>query len=169
MDQIQECGAVVLRWSSHPRCVGMARTELREALAGWGLAALEDPAALVLTELLTNAGQHARVPRGREIETRFLRVPGGLRIEVHDASSERPRRRSSEADACDGRGLMLVAALADRWGVAERGGPGKQVWAELSLTPAPDGGLPPAEEPPRAERPLAERPLAAPAPPTGSH
>lgn len=134
-------GAVVLRWSRHPRCVRLARFELRKALAGWGLGVLEESAVLVLSELLTNAGRHARVSPGREIETWFQPLPGGLRIEVHDASSEKPEPRVADADAEEGRGLALVAALADEWGVADRDGVGKLVWAELSLpTGAADGG-----------------------------
>ncbi|GAA3253738.1 hypothetical protein GCM10010493_30070 [Streptomyces lavendulae subsp. grasserius] len=49
---------------------------------------------------------------------------------------DRRRWRESAADGSDadgGRGLFLVAAVADRWAVAARGGPGKQVWAELSV------------------------------------
>lgn len=130
--------AVVLRWNRHPSCVGLARLELRKALASWGLGMLEDSAVLVLSELLTNAARHARVSRGREIETRYVRRPcGGLRIEVHDASPEQPRRRTPELDATDGRGLVIVDALADVWGVGERNGPGKVLWAHLS--PPPDG------------------------------
>ncbi|MFF3753526.1 ATP-binding protein [Streptomyces sp. NPDC002018] len=128
--------AVVLRWSRHPRCVALARLELSKALAGWGLAALEDSALLVLSELLTNAGRHAQVVPEQTIETHYFRRPSGLRIEVHDASPDLPCRRAPEPDACDGRGLVLVNALADEWGVAARGGPGKMVWAALSL-PAP--------------------------------
>ncbi|MFE4825954.1 ATP-binding protein [Streptomyces sp. NPDC056672] len=131
--------AVVLRWSSHPRCVALARLELRKALADWGLAALEDSALLVLSELLTNAGRHAQVVPEQTIETHYFRGPAGLRIEVHDASPELPRRRTPEADASDGRGLVLVSALADEWGVAERCGPGKMVWAALSLPAKGEG------------------------------
>lgn len=127
---------VVLRWSRHPRCVALARLELRKALARWGMGALEDSATLVLSELLTNAGRHARVSPGREIETRYVPAPGGgLRIEVHDASGDRPVRRVAGPDAHDGRGLVLVDALADSWGVSERNGPGKVVWAQLALPP----------------------------------
>ncbi|MFE3829905.1 ATP-binding protein [Streptomyces sp. NPDC059092] len=125
--------AVVLRWNRHPSSVGLARLELRKALAGWGLSRLEDSALLILSELLTNAARHARVSPGREIETRYLTGPHGLRIEVHDASREQPRPQAPELDACEGRGLVIVEALADQWGVSEReGGVGKVVWATLS-------------------------------------
>ncbi|MFJ7221660.1 ATP-binding protein [Streptomyces sp. NPDC098090] len=104
---------------------------MRTALAGWGLLVLEEAAVLVLSELLTNAGQHARVSPGREIETRFRPVGDGVRIEVHDASTVLPEERRPEYDECGGRGLILVDALTDCWGYGERSGPGKMVWAEL--------------------------------------
>ncbi|WP_066943959.1 ATP-binding protein [Streptomyces lushanensis] len=137
----QTDGSVVLRWSRHPRCVALARLELRKALAGWGLAELEDSALLVLSELLTNAGRHAQVVPEQIIETHYFRRPAGLRIEVHDGSPELPRRRPAGPEASGGRGLVLVDALADEWGVIEHGeGRGKTVWAALSL-PDEDAGV----------------------------
>lgn len=133
MDQLAK--KLVLRWSARPGCVGLARKELRKALAGWGLGVIEDAALVVLSELLTNAVRHGRVP-GREIETRFQPVPGGLRIEVHDASDVRPLLTMPGSDASGGWGLPLVDALAERWGASDRKGPGKAVWAELSAATA---------------------------------
>ncbi|MGW4204232.1 ATP-binding protein [Streptomyces sp. NPDC004726] len=134
------CGGgdtVVSRWSRHPSCVGRARAQLSKALARWGLTVIEDAALLVLSELLTNAVCHAVMTPGREIETRCTRSPGGLRIEVHDAGEGRPSPKEPAPDATGGRGLWLVDTLADRWGVSEREGPGKVVWAELETTPPP--------------------------------
>ncbi|MFI8941116.1 ATP-binding protein [Streptomyces syringium] len=121
---------VARRWTRHPRCVGSARAELRKALADWGLSSIEGEALLVLSELLTNAVVHARVPRGREIETCFRREGDTVRIAVDDADGRHPVPRPPQADG--GRGLVLVAALADRWGVSDRGGVGKSVWAVLA-------------------------------------
>ncbi|MGA4840017.1 ATP-binding protein [Streptomyces sp. G45] len=111
-----------------------ARQELRKRLADWGAVGIEDAALVVLSELLTNAVRHAHGTPGREVETRFRRLEGGtVRIEVHDAASELPVVRAA-CDPCaeGGRGLPLVAALAERWGAGARNGPGKQVWAELN-------------------------------------
>ncbi len=103
---------------------------------GWGLSAIEDSALVILSELLTNAGRHARVP-GQDIETRYLRMLGGLRIEVHDGTCKLPILSAPDGDQGGGRGLWLVDALADRWDVGERAGLGKVVWAEVSA-PAVD-------------------------------
>lgn len=111
----------------------LARAELRKALAGWGLSELEEDALLVASELVTNAVRHAVAPRDREIETRYVRLASGVRVEVHDASPARPVVGAPHQDDDGGRGLHLVATLADRWAVGERVGPGKRVWAELSV------------------------------------
>lgn len=68
----------------------LARAELRKALADWGLSELEGDALLVASELVTNAVRHAVAPRDREIETRYVRLGNGVRVEVHDASPARP-------------------------------------------------------------------------------
>ncbi|MCX4964154.1 ATP-binding protein [Streptomyces sp. NBC_00654] len=130
MSEVKE-PPVVLRWSRHPRQVGRARAALRAALAAWGLSSVQDSAELVLSELLTNAGRHARVSPGREIETRFIPVGGGVRIEVHDASEAPPVTRRAAPESTDGRGLFIVSALARSWGIGERNGPGKFVWAHV--------------------------------------
>ncbi|GAA1539354.1 hypothetical protein GCM10009730_55590 [Streptomyces albidochromogenes] len=127
--------AVVMRWADDPRCVGRARAALSGALTSWGLTDLEDSALVVLSELLTNAGRHARTP-GQDIETRYLRTAGGLRVEVHDATRTLPVLSAPDTERESGRGLCLVDALADRWGVRERPGLGKVVWAEMSPPPA---------------------------------
>lgn len=123
--------SVVRRWARVPRSVGLARAELARALGGWGLGPVEEPALLVLSELMTNAVRHARV-RGRDVESRFVRLEDGVRIEVHDASNTRPVPTSARADLCGGRGLVIVEAVADRWGVSARRGPGKVVWAVVT-------------------------------------
>ncbi|MFD3727768.1 ATP-binding protein [Streptomyces sp. NPDC058671] len=124
--------AVVLRWGQAAKSVPLARRELRRVLERWEWGAVEGAASLVLSELLTNAVRHGKVP-GREIETRFARVPGALRIEVHDASERRPLTALPVDGADGGWGLPLVDTLAAKWGIDDRDGPGKLVWAELSV------------------------------------
>ncbi|GAA2117425.1 ATP-binding protein [Streptomyces synnematoformans] len=128
----------------------MARAQLRKALARWGMAELEFAAVVVLSELVTNAVVHARVPPGRGVLTRFVPLEDGVRIEVHDASDEWPVPRVP--DESGGYGLTLVDELSARWGVAERGGVGKCVWAVITAAPVwTDGGSPS----PRTAVPLA--------------
>ncbi|MFD6431261.1 ATP-binding protein [Streptomyces venezuelae] len=113
-----------------------ARAELQKVLVDWELGGAEEAALLVLSELFSNAVVHGTVPDGSEVETRYLRMASGVRIEVHDDSCELPEPMPLPlpgGDACSGRGLFLVAAFADRWDVAERTGRGKAVWAEVSV------------------------------------
>jgi serine/threonine-protein kinase RsbW len=123
---------VVRSWSPDPRNVGTARDLLLKTLADWGRDELADKALLVLSELLTNAVRHADAPRGREVETRFMRTGEGARIEVHDATERRPVRRIAGVDSAGGRGLLLVNAVADTWGCLPRKGGGKVVWAQIN-------------------------------------
>ncbi|MFF3113777.1 ATP-binding protein [Kitasatospora sp. NPDC057904] len=123
----------------HRASVRSARSLLRDFLDGMPEGGvLADAGALVLSELVTNAVLHARVPKGRRIAVGFEDVHGFLRIEVHDASSEKPAiRRSTGPDCSSGRGLCLVEALSVEWGCCPRpGGIGKFVWALVG----PEGG-----------------------------
>ncbi|QLH26996.1 ATP-binding protein [Streptomyces sp. Rer75] len=123
---------MVRRWARHPRCVARARADLRMTLASWGLPTVEEAALLVLSELITNAVRHVRVP-GRQIETRYLHQGDSVRIEVHDAADPQPRLMTPPPEAVHGRGLFLVDALADQWGVTPWTVVGKAVWAVLAI------------------------------------
>ncbi|WP_405612656.1 ATP-binding protein [Streptomyces sp. NBC_00076] len=107
-------------------------------LSSWGVSHdVLESAELVLSELVTNA-LRVRVPSDRQVGVRIARSPedGLLRLEVSDAGPGRPEVRAPGDDETGGRGLLLVEALAHRWGVVEReAGIGKTVWAELK---APD-------------------------------
>lgn len=86
-------------------------------------------AALLTSELVTNAVRY-----GGSRATLEARKPGGvLRIAVEDDSPELPEEGlAPKFSAESGRGIMLVDALASRWGVEKRPG-GKAVWFELDL------------------------------------
>ncbi len=93
-----------------------------------------DDAAQVVSELASNAVLHGRVP-GRDFRLRLVLDPGAsLRIEVSDARGDRIPHIPNPAvtDGESGRGLLLVAAYADRWGVDEAPAGCKTVWAELT-------------------------------------
>ncbi|WUH91486.1 ATP-binding protein [Streptomyces sp. NBC_00433] len=104
-------------------------------LAGWELPS--DAAAQVVAELAANAALHGRVP-GRNFRlTLEVKAADRLRIEVTDTRGERLPAvpRPGEPDAESGRGLLLVSALAVRWGVTSGPFPSKTVWAEVELPP----------------------------------
>lgn len=122
----------VRRRTYEAQCVSEARHELRRVLSAWGLDDLADRAELVLSELLTNALRHTVPPPDSEIETRYELLSAGVRIEVHDADNTRPTVQSPSMDEEAGRGLALVDALTGaRWGVSDREGVGKLLWAVL--------------------------------------
>ncbi|WP_405583915.1 ATP-binding protein [Streptomyces sp. NBC_01190] len=125
---------LVAKWPHDPKSVGRARRELRRALETWGLAEWTDRAELVLSELFSNSVRHVRSPEGSPIETRYERLPGGLRIEVRDAGAELPVLQKPSADAESGYGLGLVEMLTDgRWGAGTRDGvAGKVTWAVVA-------------------------------------
>ncbi|MCT4354256.1 ATP-binding protein [Streptomyces sp. Je 1-79] len=111
------------------RSVPLARDFTRKALADWGLDECADDVLLCVSELATNALLHG-VPPGRGYRLHlYLERPGPLRVEVHDSGDGVPAAREPSCGE-SGRGLFLVAALADRWGVGERN-PGKVVWCEF--------------------------------------
>ncbi|MGV9786484.1 ATP-binding protein [Streptomyces sp. NPDC003435] len=126
-------------FSSTPRGARLARLLAAEQLRSWGLP--WEAAAQVVAELAANAATHGRLP-GRSFRI-ALRVDNRtLRIEVTDTRGDRrPVRREPGAEDEGGRGLLLVAALADRWGVADDRFPRKIVWAELDLA-VPEPGAP---------------------------
>ncbi|GHF92476.1 ATPase [Kitasatospora xanthocidica] len=113
----------------------LARQRLRDFLSPFPVGELLVPTGeLLVSELVTNAVQHARAPRDRLIHVRFHLAPDGtLRIEVHDADSEKPVLRDAPVCAETGRGLLLVHELARSWGCCPReGGIGKFVWCHVS-------------------------------------
>lgn len=128
----------VQRFSSTPRGARLARHLALHRLDTWGVpygSAMSDTAALLVAELAANAVTHGRVP-GRDIEVLLRLDAYTLRIDVSDSRGERrpagPEGRVTAApEAEHGRGLLLVDALADRWGVLDRVPVGKTVRAEL--------------------------------------
>ncbi|MFG3100346.1 ATP-binding protein [Streptomyces sp. NPDC048182] len=125
------------RLPRHPRSVARARTLFREQAASWELPqAVTDTAELLLSELMTNAYRHAKVPAGREIWARCALTDTHLRVTVTDASNILPAPTTARPTDESGRGLALVAALAKDWGAQARGcGIGKEVWFEVGLMP----------------------------------
>ncbi|MFJ2751855.1 ATP-binding protein [Streptomyces sp. NPDC087297] len=129
-----------------------ARDFMRETATTWAVQpARVDDMVLCASELATNAVRHG-VPCGRLFLVRLMAFDDTVRIEVHDSGpnwSERPSATVT-ADATAGRGLFIVGALSDEWGVLPRN-PGKIVWAEFRAhqqqrTPAILGSIPQTEQ-----------------------
>ncbi|GAA4798224.1 hypothetical protein GCM10023220_27430 [Streptomyces ziwulingensis] len=150
----------VQRFSATRRGARLARRLATHRLDQWHLpygSPASDTVTLVVAELAANAVLHGRVP-GRDFELRLAydRTAGLVRVEVSDTHPDHPGPAlRPPADADSGRGLFLVEAVAARWGVAERTGPGKTVWAECAIFA--DGG-PPVRRSARSEvpRPVGE-------------
>ncbi|WP_327234188.1 SpoIIE family protein phosphatase [Streptomyces sp. NBC_01317] len=116
------------------RSVAIARAFVRDTLQGWGYSDVVDDAVVLTSELVTNAVVHA----GTSADVLCLRTEDGVRVEVADRYPERevPIQGTGHAfastDSENGRGLLLCAALASRWGV-EYTPTYKQVWFQLDL------------------------------------
>ncbi|MFD5741959.1 ATP-binding protein [Streptomyces massasporeus] len=121
---------ISLLLSPTPRGARLARLLATEQLRSWGMPL--DPAEHIVAELATNAATHGRIP-GRDFRLTLYVVGGTLRIEVTDTRGDRlPHLTRPAPDATTGRGLLVVAALADRWGVTPGPHPRKTVWAEVT-------------------------------------
>lgn len=132
-----------MRFTSTPRGARLARRLAAHRLDAWGVPYGTRPheeAVLVLGELTANAVRHGHVP-GRDFHLllHLLAPRATVRIEVTDSRTERTPPdpedlcAPGEDETC-GRGLLLVARIAARWGWYPRsGGPGKTVWAECEI------------------------------------
>ncbi|MGA5418225.1 ATP-binding protein [Streptomyces pseudogriseolus] len=124
--------------SATPCSARLARLLTDARLRTWGYDS--DAARHVVAELAANAVTHGRVP-GRDFRLDLYVVDHTLRIEITDTRGEGlPELQPPSSDTESGRGLLLVEALADRWGVTEDRFPRKTVWAELRLT-SPEPGI----------------------------
>ncbi|MEU5085485.1 ATP-binding protein [Streptomyces sp. NPDC021356] len=119
-----------------PSWAAAVRRLVRRHLARLRLSADQcDSAVLATDELFANAVRHASTGPRDTVTLTIERTARTLRVTVADRSPLPPRRRTADAAAESGRGLAIVAALADDWGLAppEPGTSGKGVWFTLSL------------------------------------
>lgn len=105
-----------------------ARRFVSTTVAEWELAELLDDAMLVASELATNAVTHAQ----STCRIRLSLNPTSLRIDVVDTGTGTPEPQPESDTEEHGRGLHLIGALADAWGLEQIPGDGKVVWAELA-------------------------------------
>ncbi|MBO0869090.1 MAG: ATP-binding protein [Micromonosporaceae bacterium] len=123
----------------------VARHRLATELAGAVNPELVADAAVVVGELVGNSVRHARPLPGNTVLIRLrVRAEAGrqyleLRVTDGGGAPGRPRLCTAGPDAVNGRGLTIVAALADRWGV-EQDADEQCVWAQLSFPSARPNG-----------------------------
>lgn len=116
-----------------PAAPSAGRSLVRLLLRQWGVADADvhDEAALVVSELVTNALVHG----GRTATLTLALVDDRVQVAVQDSSPLIPAPRASSVDDESGRGLEIVSMLALGWGVEPVPG-GKRVFAELALAGA---------------------------------
>lgn len=122
------CGYRSEAFPALPDSPRAARRFVAAALDGWDVGgAIVDDAQLVVSELSTNAVEHVR--SSFEVVARIEH--GALRVAVRDESPAPPQLFAVSSDSRRGRGLHVVSAVADEWGVDVSDG-GKTVWAMLA-------------------------------------
>lgn len=135
----------VASFEPHPTCAGEARRFVMSAMRPWNVAGLVNDAATCATELVTNAILHSRT----EFAVSVRRTPDGVRIDVQDDRPDRipvvvPGSLEPLDTGTTGRGLILIAAIAHRWGYFTTG-LAKTVWAELAPGGSDDPSAPVVE------------------------
>lgn len=117
-------------FAAAPESVGRARDFTAAALCSWGLQGRTEDIRLCVSELASNALAHGTVP-GHGFLVRIQVGGGSVQLEVHDSRSRRPEVRDPTDEDTSGRGLLLVEALSDDWGVEDRRPFGKVVWSRF--------------------------------------
>ncbi len=137
-----------VRLPAQPQSVAAARRHVTGTLTRWGATDVVDTAALLVSELVSNAVRHGHGP----IDVRLDDGPDGLLVRIGDASPVLPVRRAPlvpqvvpDPDGApgiseSGRGLRLVEALAEEWGWTRRPDSGKDVWFRLARVTAVELG-----------------------------
>jgi anti-sigma regulatory factor (Ser/Thr protein kinase) len=127
-----------IRLTAGPDAAAKARRHVRAALYAWDVPVEQTIAALLTSELVTNAIRHEVTGI---VMLAITCSPGQLRVDVHDTSRALPMLIDAAADTETGRGLMLVATLSTEWGFY-RTPAGKAVYFTLAIQPdvAESGG-----------------------------
>jgi anti-sigma regulatory factor (Ser/Thr protein kinase) len=116
-----------------PQAPAAGRTVTGALLSLWGLPELREDAQLIVSELVTNAVEHA--PGSDPLQLEIARHGNGVRISLADSSEDQPVVVVPH-DRPRGRGMLLIQALAHAWGAEPRPG-GKREWVDLlQVSPA---------------------------------
>jgi len=109
------------------RAVAQARSFVRDRCREAGVADVtSDAVVLMVSELVTNAVEHAR----SRVELALAVDPGVVHVEIHDGNAALPAIRNADSGAVNGRGMAIVDELALSWGVRPAGR-GKTVWFDV--------------------------------------
>lgn len=114
-----------------PSIVPLARRWVREVLAD--LPSVADDVELIASELVTNSVRHSVAAEGEDVHLRITLTGDRLRLEVEDGGERQgPERGWTGEEAADyGRGLEIVAEVADEMGDESTASGGRLAWAEL--------------------------------------
>lgn len=104
-----------------------ARRFLSRVCTDWGLGRHVPSGTIIVSELVTNAVQHA----GGDVDVFLAEHAGGLRVAVRDRDSTSPVTPLIDPESLKGRGLRIVQTLAQSSGALPAAGGGKLVWAVL--------------------------------------
>lgn len=115
-----------------PSRIGQVRRIISAQLRYWHLDPLIDHAALGVTELLTNVHRHAQPDKSCTVEVELLL--DRLTVSVHDHDPRLPTVCDADSSATSGRGLAMIAAVSESWGIRPSEDAGKVIWFTL---PAP--------------------------------
>jgi anti-sigma regulatory factor (Ser/Thr protein kinase) len=116
------------------RAPAYARRWMAEQCTSWGCDDLAETASLILSELVTNVFLHA----GTECTIEADYADSELTVIVSDGLAAEVRPQDAGVNAEQGRGLAIVANLADMWGVAYEQDD-KSVWFTVTAASAADG------------------------------
>jgi len=121
-----------VRLPADPRAPAAARAALDPVTSDL-IPERHDDARLLVSELATNSIRHARLERGGWVRLTACVEEGSLRVEITDSGRgfEPAVPKDADPELGSGRGLFLVDALADRWGVDRNGV--TRAWFEMDL------------------------------------
>lgn len=127
MDGPDDSAACRIELDADRQSARRAREFVQETLYRWGHSRLEDEVSLAVTELVTNALIHA----GSSTTVTLVDLGDGVQLRVRDDQPFPPQLQDASVDDTHGRGMMLIEALGDRWGVVPTP-PGKTVWLDIT-------------------------------------
>ena len=119
---------VIMLIPRHPQWVRVARSNAVDHLQVWGAPpAVAEAMPVLVSELVTNALRHGDIEQRIRVVLSY--AEGTARLEVDDGSPKVPVPRKPGLWDEDGRGLVIVAALASAWGTSEDG---KTTWCKVT-------------------------------------